>query len=252
MRLRRFLFIVFLAVGLVIVLGHFWPRSPDVVQYRSLIMGDRTVRFMIVDLTEMRLRFELQNDPAHPKTVEAWRDELGADIVWNAAYFTEANTPAGFFKTKGGVSAIPWPSVEEQSDAHNYTFMLTVHADDFALDYLPLHPAREPEDSALLSFPTLVAGGESIVTKDSHLRAARTVVAEDASGRDYLVVTEKGSLSLYELAEWLSDQPEQFVIAGNLDGGPSTGLSIENGTDDIERQSAAVPSVIAGFRAKKY
>ncbi|MEK7105524.1 MAG: phosphodiester glycosidase family protein, partial [Patescibacteria group bacterium] len=73
---------------------------------------------------------------------------------------------------------------------------------------------------------------------------------EDAAGHDYLIVTKKGSLSLYELAKWLDEQPENFVIAGNLDGGPSTGLSLENEKHDLEIPSGAVPSVIVGYRSE--
>ncbi len=226
------------------------PHGQVAVAYRQAQFADRKVVFALLDLSVEDWRFELRHDPAHPKSVEVWRQELGADVVWNAAYFKEDLNPAGFFKVTGGQSVVPWPTFEQQKDEHDYTFMITIHPNDLELRYLPPNPQSEPHDATLLSFPTLLVNGAANVKEDSELHAERTVVAEDAAGHDYLIVTKKGSLSLYELAKWLDEQPENFVIAGNLDGGPSTGLSLENEKHDLEIPSGAVPSVIVGYRSE--
>lgn len=194
-------------------------------------------------------RWEIHNDPTTPKTVAAWRSALNADVVMNAAYFLEDYSPAGFLSADGVRSGMPWPNLEDQTDTHGYTFMVSVNnADELALRYLPDSPQATPAADSLLSFPTLLAGGTPLVEKDSGLYASRTILAEDANGNDVVIITEKETVTLYDMAQWLAAQPEHFVTAGNLDGGPSTGVSIENGIWDLEDVSAAVPSVIAGYK----
>lgn len=173
---------------------------------------------------------------------------MNADIAFNGAYFLEDMTPSGFFKSDGTANNIDWPTEDEQRDPTSYTFLVEVVDGALDLSYLPAAPQTEPTNDAFLSFPTLVVNGKSMVSKDSELHAARTILAEDATGDTYLVITERGDLSLYEAAQWLADQPENFTVAGNLDGGPSTGLSLENGQFDMEVSSTRVPSVLVGHR----
>lgn len=206
--------------------------------------------FLVVQLPNDGWRWEIAQDPTAPKTVAAWRTALGADVVANAAYFLADNTPAGFLSDEGVHSGMPWPSLEEQADTHGYTFMVTVSDDELALRYLPNDPQSAPPADAFLSFPTLVANGAPLVAESSGLFASRTMLAEDAEGNDYLIITEEETVTLYDAAQWLATQPEHFMTAGNLDGGPSTGVSIENGWWDIEDPSAPVPSVIVGYRKK--
>lgn len=226
------------------------PRLPEYVERRQAVIDDRNVQMLIVELPTSSWHWSAVSDPSHPKTVQEWREELGADIVFNAAYFNEDFTPSGYFYEGKGTSTVPWPTAEQQADPHSYTFSVATDASGFHLAYLPTAPREEPTANTFLSFPTLVADGTPMVEENSYLYAARTVLAEDAEGRDFLIVTEKGSVTLYEIAQWLAAQPEQFVIAGNLDGGPSTGVSIEHGRWDVEEKSASVPSVIVGKRQK--
>lgn len=222
-----------------------WPRLPEGLSRRDLVIGDREVTMLVMRLPRDGEAYRLVADPERPKSVRAWREKLGALIVFNGSYFNEDGSPSGYWNNGEGTSAVPWPAVDVQTDPYGYTFALTVRADGLEMRYLPDGPIAEPEAATFLSFPTLVAGGEPIVASDSGLLARRTAVAEDADGNDYAVVTEKGTLTLYELSRWLAEQPENFVVAGNLDGGPSAGISVENERQDVEVLSVAVPNVIA-------
>ncbi len=250
----RLLKLTIVLLGILGVLGGvlvlFWFLSPHLPEYavrRDEIFNDREATFLIIDLTEAGYRFELHNKPKDQRTVRLWREDLLADIVFNAAYFKDDGTPSGYYNEDGGVSVVVWPDSDAQSELASYSFLVEVHSDDLVLSYLPLKSKIEPEGAAFLSFPTLVLNGRPLVKEDSLLRSERTILAEGKNGHDYLVITEKGNISLFEAANWLSLQPEEFVIAGNLDGGPSTGLSLENGNFDLEDASAAVPSVISGY-----
>lgn len=242
-------FVAFLAAALAVA-WRLWPRVPEGFSRRTIELGDRRVEMIVMELPYSLREYRLANDPEHPKSVRAWREELGAEIVFNGSYFNEDFSPSGYWKTGKGTSVVPWPSLEEQADPHGYTFALTTKVGGLDMAYLPDAPTEEVPNEMFLSFPTLVANGTAMVAADSGQRARRTAVAEDAGGRDYVIVTEKGTLTLYELSRWLAAQPERFVIAGNLDGGPSTGISIENGDVDVDVLSAAVPNVVVIIKSE--
>ncbi len=223
------------------------PHYPEFVESRTAVFNDRKVNLFVIDLTEAGYTFELKNDSEHPLTIKSWREKLGSDIVFNAAYFDEDNTPVGYLKAGNTESVIPWPTEAIQKKPASYTFFVGFNEGKIELSYLPEHPLSEPSVNGFLSFPTLVANGEAIIKEDSEQHTARTVLAKGENGHIYLVLTDSGVLSLYEAAEWLADQKENFTLAGNLDGGPSTGLSLENGAFDLEDPSDYVPSIISGF-----
>ena len=223
-------------------------RLPDGVERRVTTINDRKVTFDLVNLTAGGYTFENVLDSTGPKSVQSWRENLGADIVFNSAYFNGANEPTGYYALPASSSITPWPSVKEQADTASYSFLVQIVEGKLKLDYLPASPRTESPTNAFLSFPTLLADGKVLVKSDSGSLASRTMLAEDSRGDIYLVVTEKAPLSLFESATWLSQQPEHFILAGNLDGGPSTGLSITDGQHILDEPSALVPNVIAGTR----
>jgi len=241
--------LLILAATLVFCCYALVSRHPKWTAYRSTQFGDRRVSFLIVRLPFSLREYALEADIEHPKTVREWREELGAEIVFNGSYFNEDGAPSGYWKLGKGESVVPWPTLEEQADPHGYSFSLSLGGGGLHLRYLPSAPTEEPINEMFLSFPTLIADRKPLVEEDSGQLARRTAVAEDSSGQDYVIVTEEGTLSLYEFSRWLSEQPEQFVIAGNLDGGPSTGISIENGRNDIDVRSSQVPNVVAVWDA---
>ena len=239
-----------LFVAVPVVVWRVLPRAPEGLSRRTIELGDRSVTLLVYRLPTFGAEYSLVGDPSNPRSVRQWREDLGADVVFNGAYFNADNTPSGYWKTGKGTSAVPWPSREAQADPHAYTFSLTALMGGLGMRYLPDDPGDERVDEMLLSFPTLIADGKPLVESDSGQRARRTAVAEDADMVDYVIVTEKGTLTLYELSHWLAQQPEKFVIAGNLDGGPSTGISIENGDDAVDVLSAVVPNVVAVFTSE--
>lgn len=246
--LRRFAKVVLVGLPFFIVIA--WmtaPHLPEGVSRREARFNDREVSFLVVDLSQRQWEWRLVNDPDAPKSVSDWRTELGAAAVWNAAYFSEDHMPSGYLKAGGEGSVVPWPSTDEQKEEASYSFLVDLTGDGMSLAYLPDNSRSEPQGDAFLSFPTLVADGEPIVEENSFRAAKRTALAEDATGRDYLIVTERGMVTLFGMAQWLAQQPENFMTAGNLDGGPSTGVSIDSGLFGIEVPSDKVPSVIAVF-----
>ncbi len=245
---KLFVFILallFLSVvcGSILLVGEQLPRG---LTRRTLNIDDRHIVLDVMNLTAQNLSMSLLNEPSNARNVKEWRASTNADLVINGTYFDEKNTPTGFYSLNGSASATPWPRAEDQLATASYSFLVEVVDGKLKLSYLPDNPRTEPSVNGFLSFPTLIADGKSLVTADTGLRAQRTMLAQDASGGVYLITIEKGSVSLFEAATWLLAQPEGFVLAGNLDGGPSTGISYTDGKRVFDEFSAPIPNVIIG------
>lgn len=240
--MKKFLVILPVAFAILYVIA-----LPKPLDQRKMTFGDRTVVFTVVPLYKYANEFALENDPTKPKSVKEWKDALNATLVFNGSYFDDEEQPTGYLKNDGTTGRAPWPSPNQQEDTASYTFLVEVTQTGLELSYLPKEPQTEPVVDALLSFPTLLYNGENLIAEDSRRYASRTILAEDKNGRDYVILTKRGEVSLFEMAQWLSIQPEEFSIAGNLDGGPSTGLSLTRKNGDFDIYSADVPNVIAGY-----
>lgn len=221
---------------------------PANMERRGLEFTDgRTINFILVKLPADEWQWSLENRPDQPKTVKRWREELGSQLVINGSYFNESQSPTGFYQTKDQAGAINWPDIEEQKNPSSYSSLVSITNGKLHLAYLPLEPSPRPAalSQVFLSFPTLIYNGQSLINEDSQKYARRTVLARDSHGYNYIILSESGVVSLYEMAEWLIQQPEQFNIAVNLDGGPSTGLSYQHQDQTLDIPSVAVPNIIS-------
>lgn len=244
MRIFRILILVVI-VGLGFGLWHIAvPPLPENVTRRVAEIDGREVTFLLLAFPTDAWEWSLAADITDAKTPEEWHTVLGADVVVNGTYFGTDNMPSGYYQLEGA-SAVPWPSEEEQKEPSSYSFLTSIVDGAPRFAYLPNAPQPEPTTPSLLSFPTLIAQSSTLVDEDTFRYAERTVLAAAEDGTPYIVLTEDGEVSLYELATWLSAQPERFTLAGNLDGGPSTGLFYEQGIFDLSVPSTAIPNVIA-------
>jgi len=189
-------------------------------------------------------RWFMVSDPSAPKSVHEWRTNLNAMFVMNGSYFSDVFQPTGFYSIDGAESVVSWP--ELAPGEAGYTFAVNIRQDGtMNMYHVPASSMFGAyPGSTLLSFPTLVLNDTAMIETDSGLHARRTVLAQEDNGTVDVIVSESGEVSLYQMAQWLAQQPEHFRIAGNLDGGPSTGISTAASPWDIEIQSAAVPNVL--------
>ena len=205
----------------------------------------RVVDFVVARMPNDQWAWSMQNDPQAPKKVNAWRQELKSNLVINGSYFTETNQPSGFYQLGSKAKRVKLP---EPNQDRGYTGLVGVIDGKLQLGYLPylrLESRVMEYDSAFLSFPTLLAGGKSMVETDSNKLSSRTVVAQDEDGNVFVIMTEKGNVSLFELAQWLKNQPENFQTAINMDGGPSSGISYSTDNETYDLSSSAVPNVLS-------
>jgi hypothetical protein len=225
---------------------------PANVERRTAIIDGETVSFLVLHVPTS-MRWEFANDPTAPRSVHEWREDFGAELVVNGAYFTETNQPAGYYAIDGVQSGnATCPSFHDGERSIGYTFGVVLEHDRLDMVYLPDVPETfsfcTRETTGFASFPTIILNDVSMIETDSALRASRTVLAETVEGDQEIIVTESGEVTLYALAAWLLEQPETYELVGNLDGGPSTGISMKGERWDVEVPSAAVPNVIIGSR----
>ena len=250
--------VAIIAVTLVLVSLRGWPRKiadfltygyslPSSMERRIALVDGRKVSFLILHVPQA-MTWGLANDPSAVRSVHEWRTVLGATVAINGSYFDGQNSPAGYYQQNGENSAVGCPDFSDSASLAGYTFGVSIQSDKLHLSYIPQDPSfcsNLLSTARFASFPTLLVDGEPAVAADSGFLARRTMLAQGDNGVD-IIVTESGEVSLYEAARWLDTQPDDYTIAGNLDGGPSTGISARAEPWSVEVSSAAVPNVIWG------
>jgi uncharacterized protein YigE (DUF2233 family) len=205
------------------------PYSPwYVARWESLGEGMERMEFVSAEDTNVllyrfsptayRVGVEVSSEP---KRLKSWAAELeGETLVMNGFYFLEDNTPAGLLIADGQ----PLHAQEFDADKSG-----VIRLDpDFAI----LDTDEETfSDTGVLaagqSYPFLLKHGQLSIQEDSGLVARRTFLGTDQDGLIYAGIVWKDHVSLFDLAGVLQEIEVSWDHVLNLDGGPSTGLSVE-------------------------
>lgn len=211
-------------------------------------LGNERLRIVRLDPSYFDVR--VHYDPVHPRMVSAWATESDALVVVNGSYFTEESDQG--YETIGLLI----------SDGHrwgtpleDFAGMLAIGPDgDVSVRWLrhTRYDPAEPLDQALQSFPVLVRPGGIMgfpADADEGVPSRRTVVGQDSRGNLLLITGPRGTLSLHQLAVFLTEASLDIDVAVNLDGGRSTGMWLTGGSGLPNIDSVTpVPSVIAVTR----
>lgn len=220
-----------------VVLDTGWSFVQPGLEQRRISLVDNALpqdEYLIARIDADYLRFEIHYDSNDPKDLQTWAVETGAQVVMNGGYFDIVNErylPKGLLVIDGQAYG------ESLGD---YAGMFVVDGNFSRLFWLRTEPYRnEPHQYALQSFPMLVKPGGELgfpVENEDNLRARRTVVGQDRSGRFILFASAYPYFTLHQLSTYLVKSDLDLDIAVNLDGGPSTGMLISG-------SGAAVPAV---------
>ncbi len=196
--------------------------------------------------------YMLRVDPAHflfdvgyaagnPKLLAEWQAESGAQIVVNGGFFTPEQTATALVIDDNQVIG---------SSYVGFGGMIGIDAAGVTLLDLARQPYTGGEGFAegMQSFPMLVLpGGELGFPADleSGRVARRTVIGIDQTGRVLLIITPRGAFTLHQLSRYLVESDFELDMALNLDGGPSSGILLQNAAG-VEGYAAytAVPLVL--------
>ena len=188
--------------------------------------------------------FDVTYDP-QGKDLEAWQSASGAAVVVNGGYFQRADDtflPAGLIVVGGKAMGDSYGS---------FAGMLAIRNDGPELRWLKTKPydSQEPLTAALQSFPILIKPGGLIgfpQESEDNITARRTVVGQDRNGKMVFLVASLGYFTLRQLSMYLYESDLELDIAMNLDGGPSTGILINDPHEIIPAQTI-LPIVVVVF-----
>jgi uncharacterized protein YigE (DUF2233 family) len=152
----------------------------------------------------------------------------GAFYAVNGGYFGTDFKPVGL-RIIDGVQTSP-PSTQRALSG-----FVTIDSDG-AVDLLNQAPTAKPHVNAFQAGPFLIDpdGSIGIHHANDAPAARRTIIATD--GADHVLLITTSEVTLYDLALCLHDHPAAFGAQGpiaralNLDGGPSTGMVVSEGS----------------------
>jgi exopolysaccharide biosynthesis protein len=183
---------------------------------------------MILRIDPDYFDFRVHADLEYPRGVAEWQAITGAAALINGAFFEPGDTILGLLVADGAAQGEPF---------ERHGGILTINNDAVAIRSIlkqPLEPGEQFEN-AISGRPMLLYPGGLPVDFDLSPEASRrTVVAQDREGRILFIVNETGTVTLYRMRDWLATSPElNLTTAFNLDGGGSTGLSINMPTKNL-------------------
>ena len=206
--------------------------------WKSPAGDDDTVTIVRFDLHHVRLSVGYQ--PAHPQFMSDWMHKEQATAIINGGYFDQQNRATGLVISNGRVSGTSYSgfggmlSVDEQGHVR--------------LRYLAQQPYKTGErlKQATQSAPMLVLpGGKRARFNADAASSRRSVAAMDRQGRLLFIVSPGMVFTLDELADQLVRSDLSINVAINLDGGASTGLYVNAGSQHVTIDSPAqLPIVI--------
>jgi uncharacterized protein YigE (DUF2233 family) len=189
--------------------------------------GDEdTVTIARFDLHDVALSVAYQ--PTQPLSMGAWMQQEQATAIINGGYFDSNDVATALVITNGHVSGQSY---------QGFGGMLSVNAQRQttlrSLAEQPYDPDADQLTQAVQSSPMLVLHGKKTSFSADSNGARRSVVAMDTQGRLLLIASPGGVFSLQTMAQLLVSSDLSIETALNLDGGASTGLYVNAGSQHV-------------------
>lgn len=208
-----------------------WFQGSDGVQIRYEDWKDSdgdtdTVTITRFDLHDVALNVAYQ--PNQPLSMSEWMQQEQATAIINGGYFGNDDIATALVIANGHASGQSY---------QGFGGMLSVNTQGQtalrSLSEQPYDPDAEQLTQAVQSSPMLVLHGKKTsFTADSNA-ARRSVVAMDKQGRLLLIASPGGVFSLNTLSQLLVSSDLSIETALNLDGGASTGLYVNAGSQHV-------------------
>jgi uncharacterized protein YigE (DUF2233 family) len=198
-------------------------------------------KLVVLRLDPTLFRYEVLQNTTAPKSIEQWRKDENAIAVVNGNYYLENLQTAGYLASKS-------KTYGTLKSPYNGAFFVANGIPE--VRYLPTPSKGVPTsaDAAMTNYPMMLAGGKNLLTGNSQQTNRRTIIAQDTKDRILLMISKRATITLFDLAAFLEKSELSIDTALNLDGGPSTGLSIQTGTFTYLTDSLSdIPNVIAVY-----
>ena len=209
-------------------------KSPD---------GDDTVTIVRFDLHHITLSVGYR--PNQPMLLSDWMQQEKATAIINGGYFDAQDNATALVVSNGRTYGQSY---------QGFGGMLSVNAQGIislrSLHQQPYDPNSEQLQQATQSSPMLVLDGKRTQFDADASMTPRSVVAMDKQGRLLFIVSPGQVFSLDELADQLVASDLSINNALNLDGGASTGLYVNAGSQHVSIDPVSKLPIVIIAKAK--
>ena len=182
--------------------------------------------------------------------ISDWRNANTSTIaILNGEYFQASGTPSGFLRAGGESISSHYFDLDRSGFIYGgSTPEIVMVSSSKAIQGGATHSAAT---DILQSYPFLVQEGKMAVTTESGKAARRSFVGFDTSHNLYLGVVDNGDVTLHELSLYLAQSGVLWTNVLNLDGGPSTGISVKDGDwNELIDSWTSIPNVVMVRRVR--
>ena len=191
----------------------------------------------VLKIDPRKFKFGVHNS-LQLRTIEAWREDLGALAVVNGSYY--ATNPYGESQMpilEHGVHKGPKRYVSSsgmfvaEPDTEDKPKVTFVDFGAKSVNVTPDYLRQTGYLEAVVSYPVLLDAAENVRVKNNPAwRATRTFIGMDKHGYIILGNTQGGFFSLYRLGHFLKSVRElELGYVLNLDGGPPACMDVKAG-----------------------
>ena len=221
-----------------------WKQVADGISRRedtNILSSTASLVMYRFDAGRFALSFADATSTGH---ISDWRKANTSTVaILNGEYFQASGTPSGFLRA-GGESVS-----SHYFDLDRSGFVYGGSSPEIAMvsssDAMQSLVKQSTTTDILQSYPFLIKQGKAAVTSESGKAARRSFIGFDTSNTLYLGVIDTGDVTLHELSLYLAQSGVAWKDVLNLDGGPSTGLSVEAGDWNETIDSwTAIPNVV--------
>ena len=205
--------------------------------------NEDTVTIVRLDLRYVKLSVAYQ--PSDPLLLSDWMQKEHATAIINGGYFDDQNNATALVISNGQAFGTSY---------NGFGGMLSVdtngHTTLRSLNQQPYDPNNDQLQQATQSSPMLILNGKATQFNANAASSRRTVVAMDRQGRLLFIISPNMALSLSELADLLASSDLSLDRALNLDGGASTGLYMNAGSQQASIDSIGKLPIVVIVREK--
>ena len=205
--------------------------------------NEDTVTIVRFDLRHISLSVAYQ--PAQPLSMSEWMRKEHATTIINGGYFDNQNIATALVISNGQSFGTSY---------NGFGGMLSVdnqgHIDLRSLSERPYDPNNEQLQQATQSSPMLILHGKTTQFNTNAAGSRRSVAALDKQGRLLFIASPGTAFSLGELEDLLVGSDLSIDRALNLDGGASTGLYVNAGSQQVAIDSITDLPLVIVVKAK--
>ena len=209
--------------------------------------------YVSIDPKKFKFQIYQNSDPKKSKTLKTIQEETKSMLAFNGSFFDANFKPLGLLISSGKELHPISPS-----ELSNGIFTIDKNGDSELTSLQNSEENKQIEpDFAIQNGPILLnQKGKIMFPKETGKTASRTLIGKDKNGNVIVIVLHQSlfqannTMTLFEIANLLKNAPElkDFGLTSvlNLDGGPSTGIFInnENFTETGAIQNAVTVSAI--------